>query len=93
MPPNYRRCVSCRRVAPRHEFWRVVRLSSDASVRLDQGMGRSAYVCPQAECLRLAQKKNRLSRALKAQVPEAVWATLWQRVEACPVVNSQVQES
>jgi hypothetical protein len=56
-------------------------------------MGRSAYVCPQAECLRLAQKKNRLSRALKAQVPEAVWATLWQRVEACPVVNSQVQES
>ena len=80
MLPNYRRCVSCRKLGPKHEFWRVVRQCTDGSVSLDNGMGRSAYLCPKADCLRLAQKKNRLGRALKAPVPDALWATLWQRL-------------
>jgi uncharacterized protein len=80
MLPNYRRCVSCRRVAPKSEFWRIVRVSTDATVRLDSGMGRSAYLCPQADCLRLAQKKNRLGRALKVAIPGPLWSVLWQRL-------------
>ncbi|NJK30007.1 MAG: YlxR family protein, partial [Acaryochloris sp. SU_5_25] len=24
MQPNYRRCISCRQVAPKSEFWRIV---------------------------------------------------------------------
>jgi predicted RNA-binding protein YlxR (DUF448 family) len=67
-------------VAPKAEFWRVVRLYPDRTIALDQGMGRSAYLCPQADCLRQAQKKNRLGRALKAPVPEALYQTLWQRL-------------
>lgn len=82
MLPNYRCCVSCRRVAPRGEFWRIVREANTARVLLDQGMGRSAYLCPQADCLRLAQRKNRLGRALKVAVPPDLWAILWQRLES-----------
>ncbi|WOD37632.1 YlxR family protein [Nodosilinea sp. E11] len=81
MQPNHRCCVSCRRVAPKAEFWRVVRVYPDRTVVLGEGMGRSAYICPQAACLRQAQKKGRLGRALKANVPEELYQTLWQRLE------------
>lgn len=85
MKPNYRRCISCRKVALKQEFWRIVRVSSpqeDASpgVELDKGMGRSAYLCPQATCLKLAQKKDRLGRALKTTVADYLYQTLWQRL-------------
>lgn len=82
MVPNYRCCISCRRIAPKSEFWRIVRVHGDRTVQLDSGMGRSAYLCPQADCLRQAQRKNRLGRALKAPVPEAIYQALGQRLEA-----------
>lgn len=85
MEPNYRRCVSCRKIAAKQAFWRIVRVSSlpvesPPLVQLDQGMGRSAYLCPQAACLQLAQKKNRLGRALKATVVDELYQALWQRL-------------
>ncbi|MGB3203089.1 MAG: YlxR family protein [Nodosilinea sp.] len=82
MPPNYRRCVSCRRVGPRADFWRLVRVYPDRKVQMEFGMGRSAYLCPNADCLRQAQKKGRLGRALKANVPEVIYQNLWQRLAA-----------
>ncbi|MCY7272735.1 MAG: YlxR family protein [Phormidesmis sp. CAN_BIN44] len=80
MEPNYRRCVSCRRSAPKYEFWRVVRSHSSGTIVLDQGTGRSAYLCPQSECLKAAQKKDRLSRVLKASVSDQIYKALWQRL-------------
>jgi uncharacterized protein len=82
MKPNYRRCVSCRKIAPKEAFWRAVRVYPSHQVQLDGGMGRSAYLCPTAECLKAAQKKNRLGRALKAPVPEELYQTLRQRLAA-----------
>lgn len=82
MKPNYRRCISCRKAAPKTEFWRIVRLSPSHTVQLDSGMGRSAYICPHASCLQSAQKKNRLGRSLKVTVPEGIYQILWQRLEA-----------
>lgn len=82
MKPNYRRCLSCRKVAPKEAFWRIVRVHPSRQVQLDQGMGRSAYLCPQASCLAVAQKKNRLGRSLRASVPEQVYETLSQRLSA-----------
>ncbi len=81
MKPNYRRCVSCRRVAPKADFWRVVRVYPGGEVRLGEGMGRSAYLCPTQDCLRAAQRKNRLGRALRAKVPDNVYKTLGQWLE------------
>ncbi|ACB51190.1 DUF448-containing protein [Crocosphaera subtropica ATCC 51142] len=81
MKPNYRRCISCRRVAPKEAFWRIVRVYPSRQVQLDQGMGRSAYLCPNASCLTLASKKNRLGRGLKTSIPERIYQQLWKRLE------------
>lgn len=89
MQPNYRRCLSCRKVAPKQELWRVVRVYPSRTVQLDTGMGRSAYLCPSANCLQAAQKKNRLGRALKANVPETVYDALWQRLAHPPTKDPQ----
>ncbi|HLP90034.1 MAG TPA: YlxR family protein [Nostocaceae cyanobacterium] len=80
MKPNYRRCISCRQVSPKEEFWRIVRVFPSGKVQLDQGMGRSAYICPKMSCLQTAQKKNRLGRSLRATVPETLYQALWQRL-------------
>lgn len=80
MQPNYRRCLSCRKVAPKEEFWRVVRVHPSRAIQLDQGMGRSAYLCQQADCLQAAQKKNRLGRALKSAISSDIYEMLWQRL-------------
>ncbi len=77
---NHRQCVSCRRNAPKSEFWRIVRQPVSYRVVLDQGMGRSAYLCPNPECLKLAQKKDRLGRALKAKVDPGLYALLEKRL-------------
>jgi predicted RNA-binding protein YlxR (DUF448 family) len=61
-------------------FWRVVRVYPSHQVQLDRGMGRSAYLCPQIECLKAAQKKNRLGRSLKVAVPESIYQRLWERL-------------
>ncbi len=80
MKPNHRRCVICRRVGLKEEFWRIVRIYPSGQVQLDQGMGRSAYICPQTGCLQAAEKKNRLGRSLHASVPETLYQALWQRL-------------
>jgi predicted RNA-binding protein YlxR (DUF448 family) len=49
-------------------------------LQLETGTGRSAYLCPNPDCLKAAQKKNRLSRALKATVPSDIYDALWQKL-------------
>jgi len=80
MKPNWRRCISCRKVSLKHEFWRIVRVFPSGKVQLNEGMGRSAYICPSQSCLSAAQKKNKLGRALRASVPETLYTTLWQQL-------------
>ncbi|MEL7351534.1 MAG: YlxR family protein [Cyanobacteria bacterium J06649_5] len=79
-PKNHRLCISCRKTVHRDELWRIVRTHGDRTIQLDTGMGRSAYVCPNRQCLTLAQKKNRLGRVLKAAVPSAIYQTLEKRL-------------
>ncbi len=83
-------------MADRAEFWRVVRVDHPAVVansvttstagndqplvQLDQGMGRSAYICRKAPCLQQAQKKNRLSKALRAAIPASIFTELAHRL-------------
>lgn len=49
-------------------------------IQLDDGMGRSAYVCQKVECLQLAQKKNRLGRSLRTPVPPEIFDILKSRL-------------
>ena len=85
MKPNYRRCISCRRIGLKQEFLRIVRVYPSGQLELDRGMGRSAYICPQLSCLQTAQKKNRLGRSLHTLIPEALYTTLWQRLSTVPI--------
>jgi uncharacterized protein len=80
MLKNYRRCVSCRKIAPKAEFWRVVRVFPTQQLQLDEGSGRSAYLCPNLDCLKRAEQKKRLGRALKVTVPEAIYTSLAKRL-------------
>ena len=73
---NQRRCVTCRLVANKAEFWRIVRTFPDRTISLNVGMGRSVYLCKTSACLKGAEKKDRLSRSLKASVPADLYHTL-----------------
>jgi hypothetical protein len=76
-----RRCIACRRLADRRTLWRVIRLAA-GGLALDQGMGRSAYLCPTLTCLEDTRRRRRLSRALRCAVPDSILATLADRLEA-----------
>jgi predicted RNA-binding protein YlxR (DUF448 family) len=80
MEKNYRRCVSCGKLGPKESFWRIVRVYPSHEIQLDQGQGRSVYLCPQASCLTVAQKKNRLGKALKSNVTTEIYHNLRQRL-------------
>ncbi|MEM9087144.1 MAG: YlxR family protein [Cyanobacteria bacterium P01_F01_bin.53] len=77
---NHRLCVSCRKTVHRDQLWRIVRNHENHQVQLDEGMGRSAYICPNQHCLSAAQKKNRLGRVLRTNVPPEIYQALEQRL-------------
>ncbi|MEB3297319.1 MAG: YlxR family protein [Cyanobacteriota bacterium] len=78
--PVLRRCVSCRQLLDRTHLWRVIRLAG-GGIALDQGMGRSAYLCRQRSCLEDARKKKRLQRALRCQIADCFLERLEQRLQ------------
>lgn len=85
-----RRCVACRRLEDRRAFWRVIRLA-EGGLTLDRGMGRSAYLCPTSACLEETRRRRRLQRALRCPVPDAILATLAQRLEAASPAGSKAR--
>ena len=78
--PVLRRCVACRELFDRSILWRVIRDHRDG-VLLDQGMGRSAYLCRKESCLEEAQRRKRLPKALRCQVPESAIEELRPRLK------------
>ncbi len=75
---NYRRCVSCRCFAPKESFFRIVRVYPDHQIKLNEGMGRSAYICRNLDCLAIAQKKKRLAKTLKTNISDEIYLKLQQ---------------
>ncbi|MFM8526414.1 MAG: YlxR family protein [Cyanobacteriota bacterium] len=88
--PVLRRCVSCRELLDRGQLWRVIRQAA-GGLSLDQGMGRSAYLCRREECLEEARRRKRLQRALRTQVPDTVYASLEQRLHDQPVADVEAR--
>ena len=79
MPPRgrpvLRRCVACRQLKDRTDLWRLVRQPA-GGLSLDKGMGRSAYLCPDPDCLNEARRRRRLQRSLRCAVDESIFNTL-----------------
>jgi len=73
-----RTCVGCREEAGKRGLIRLVR-GADGAVRPDptgRAHGRGAYLHADAGCLEAARKRRALERALKADVPTALWQEL-----------------
>ena len=73
-----RQCMGCRERKAKKELIRVVRCT-DGTVQLDFSgklNGRGAYICPDAECLKKAQKANSLDRSLEVPIPDEVYDRL-----------------
>ena len=79
-----RQCLGCREHKPKAQLIRVVR-SPEGEVSLDfkgKKPGRGAYVCPNPECLKKAQKSRALERAFSAPLPDEVWQQLQEQMKA-----------
>ncbi|MGM9602904.1 MAG: RNase P modulator RnpM [Faecousia sp.] len=79
-----RQCMGCRERKAKRELIRIVR-GTDGNVSVDFSgklNGRGAYICPDPECLRKAQKAKSLERSLETPIPEQVYERLIKEVEA-----------
>ena len=68
-----RKCVGCGEIKNRDELIKITRENSTGDVIISHNnktFGRSAYLCYNNACIEAALKKNRISRVLKASVPE-----------------------
>jgi hypothetical protein len=88
--PVLRRCVACRDLRDRQLLWRLIR-QADGSIALDQGMGRSAYLCPDRACLEEARRRKRLQRSLRSQIADSIIATLDARLEASDAATTKAR--
>lgn len=73
-----RKCVVTQEMKPKQELIRVVR-SPEGEVFVDPSSkksGRGAYVSKDYDVISNAQKKDSLSRHLKAKVPETIYEEL-----------------
>ena len=73
-----RQCMGCRERRAKKELIRIVR-GTDGTVSLDFSgklNGRGAYICPNPECLKKAQKSKALERSLEVPIPEEVYDRL-----------------
>ena len=79
-----RQCMGCRERKAKREMLRVVR-GTDGVVSLDFSgklNGRGAYVCPDPECLKKAQKSRALERCLETDIPQDVYDRMIKEMEA-----------
>ena len=75
-----RQCVACKKLLDRRQLWKVTRDKKDGIV-LDNGMGRSAYLCPNENCIEESLRRKRLQKALRCQVPSSVIEVLQKRLK------------
>ncbi len=79
-----RQCMGCRERKAKRELIRIVR-GTDGNVTVDfsgKVNGRGAYICPDPECLRKAQKSKALDRSLETPIPDQVYERLAKEMEA-----------
>ncbi len=78
-----RMCIGCREMKPKRELIRVVK-TPENEIKLDRTgklNGRGAYVCPDAQCLKKAQKQNALSHTFSMKVDADIYEKLNRELE------------
>lgn len=78
-----RQCVGCGEMKGKKEMMRVLK-TTEGPIVLDvtgKMNGRGAYLCKQAECLKLARKNKGLERSFKMSIPDEVYDSLEKEFE------------
>lgn len=73
-----RKCTGCQEMKNKKELIRIVH-NDEGEFFLDETgkkPGRGAYICPNVECLKKAQKSKGLDRSFKKSVPQEVYEQL-----------------
>ena len=63
--PVMRMCISCRTTYDRENLFKITN-DHKLGIMLNQGMGRSAYICKSKKCCRDSKLKKKLQKALKS---------------------------
>jgi len=63
--PVMRKCISCRTTFDRKNLLKITN-DHKLGIRLNQGMGRSAYVCKSKKCSTDSKLKKKLQKALRS---------------------------
>ena len=82
-----RMCIACRKMKDKRSLLRVVK-TKEGEISLDftgKKNGRGAYVCKNAECLKILKKQNSLNRAFKMNVSDE----FYKQVEEAILGNRQ----
>ena len=78
-----RQCVGCGEMKGKKDMMRVLK-TAEGGICLDttgKKNGRGAYVCKNAECLKLARKNKGLERSFKMSIPKEVYNALEEEFE------------
>ena len=65
--PIMRKCISCRTTYDRNKLLKITN-DYKLGIMLNQGMGRSAYICKSEKCYTDSKLKKKLKRALKSHL-------------------------
>ena len=84
-----RRCVSCAQLRDRAQMLRLVRLAS-GGLGLDQGFGRSAYVCRSRGCLEDARRRKRVQKSLRIRNHPSIDAALAAELDKSELENKEL---
>ena len=96
-----RMCAGCGEMKPKKELVRVVKapqkedengspLPPEISLDLTgKRPGRGAYLCRDAQCLKLAKKSRRLERAFSCKIPEEVYQRLEEEIEKAALEKAE----
>jgi len=78
-----RKCTGCGVMKEKRELVRVVR-SPQGEVSLDlvgKKPGRGAYICKDAQCLKLARKAKRIERSLECEISPEIYDMMEKEIE------------
>ena len=70
-----RQCVGCRTMKDKKALVRIVK-TPEGEICVDatgKKSGRGAYICPNAECLRLARKSRKLEKSFSCRISDEVY--------------------
>tara|TARA_B100000073_G_C23713609_1_gene565118 strand:- start:114 stop:374 length:261 start_codon:yes stop_codon:yes gene_type:complete len=65
--PVIRRCISCKQNFDRDSLIKVTK-DHNLGFLINEGMGRSAYICKRQKCVSDSKIKKRIQKALKAHI-------------------------